>query len=304
MEFTELKSVRDGLLLQLAVSEPKETPRAVVQISHGMMEHKERYFPFMEFLNRHGFACVIHDHRGHGASVKDTKDLGYFYTEDWMDTVEDLYQVTCYAKKRFLDLPVWILGHSMGSLILRCYLKEHDDAVQKVILCGPPTYRAAAGFATALAKRLSDRHGGRYCSRFLYRASNGMYNRGYDTPGGWLNSDPHEVLKYLEDPLCNYHFSVNGYYHLFALMQRAYVKKGWQMKNRDLPILILAGSEDPVVQSQKKARHLVRFLKERGYRDVTLRLYPKLRHELLLERKKDQVYADILAFLEGSAGGA
>ena len=139
MKIEKIKSQKDGLELEIAIFEPSEKPKAIVQISHGMAEHKERYYPFMEFLSKKGFVCVINDHRGHGESVKKKEDHGYFYTENIDYIVDDLHQVTLFAKEKFQSLPVFLFSHSMGTLVSRNYLKKFDGEIEKLVLCGPPT---------------------------------------------------------------------------------------------------------------------------------------------------------------------
>ena len=126
----------DGLVV-----EPEEGVQrtALLQLSHGMSEYKERYLPFMEFMAEHGVVCVIHDHRGHGKSVKSEQDLGFMYGAGGAGLVEDLFLVTKWAKKEYPDLPFVLMGHSMGSLVVRAYAKEHDQELDALIVCGSPS---------------------------------------------------------------------------------------------------------------------------------------------------------------------
>ena len=115
-------------------------PRAIVQLVHGMSEYKERYIPFMEYLTSKGYISVIHDHRGHGKSVKDEADLGYFYDNSGKAIIEDVHQVTTWMKERYgKELPYHLFGHSMGSLVVRCYLKKYDNELDSLIVCGSPS---------------------------------------------------------------------------------------------------------------------------------------------------------------------
>ena len=151
-EFT-IQSKVDGLVLDGLVVEPEEGVQrtALLQLSHGMSEYKERYLPFMEYLAEKGFAAVIHDHRGHGKSVKEKEDLGYTYGGRDKGIVEDLHQVTCWIKEHFPGTPVYMLGHSMGSLAARTYLKEYDGELKKLILTGPPSANPGVDMGLALA---------------------------------------------------------------------------------------------------------------------------------------------------------
>ena len=137
--FSEI-SRADGLKLEVLVTEPPEGRglRGILQISHGMCEHKERYLDFMEYISSLGFACLIHDHRGHGASVRAEGDLGYMYGGGASALLADLHQLTGTARERWPGLPVVLFGHSMGSLAARCYAKRWDNELHELILCGPP----------------------------------------------------------------------------------------------------------------------------------------------------------------------
>ncbi len=141
-----VKSPCDGLNLSTLTVLPQlpEKAEGIVQLIHGMAEHKERYLHFMEFLAAHGYICIIHDHRGHGKSVKSSADLGYFYGQGSDGLVEDTAVVTRYARSRWPNLPVFLIGHSMGSLIARAYTKRSDDQIERLILIGSPSEKGGA----------------------------------------------------------------------------------------------------------------------------------------------------------------
>mgnify|MGYP000113940991 FL=1 len=148
-----LTSKQDGLKLHVLLMEPEQSPKGIVQICHGMAEHKERYEPLMQMLCNNGYISVIHDHRGHGKSVKNASDLGYFYDDSGKAIIEDAHQVTTWMKERYgEELPYHLFGHSMGSLVVRCYLKKYDDELDSLIVCGSPSENKAAKAAEFLAK--------------------------------------------------------------------------------------------------------------------------------------------------------
>ena len=298
MDFYTLNSECDGLSLEVAVTEPHGTPKGIVQISHGMAEHKERYEDFMEYMAANGYVCLIHDHRGHGASVASKEDLGYFYTEDIGHIIEDLYQVTRFAKEKYPGLPIMLFSHSMGTLVSRNYLKKHDVAIDKLILCGPPTENPLAPLGILAARLSILLKGDRYRSPILQKLTFGTYNNGIPLENGWISTDEAEVKKYNGSELCGYIFTNNGFLNLYRLMQQAFCKRGWQVQNPDLPIFIIAGSDDPVIQSEKKFNRLADFLRQRGYCDIRAKLYEGKRHELLNERGKREVYRDIMDFIQ------
>lgn len=299
MKIDKIKSKKDNLEIELAISEPLEgEPKGIVQISHGMAEHKERYFDFMEYLSSKGYVCVIHDHRGHGASAKEINDLGYFYTEDISYIIEDLYQVTEYITSRYKNLNLYIFSHSMGTLVSRNYLKKYDEKIQKIILCGPPTENKLAGVGIFLAKLTKVLKGEKYRSRFLNTLTFGSYNTKHKIENGWICSNEKAVEGYNKDNLCGYIFTTNGFINLFKLMKEAYSKKNWQVKNKNMPIFIIAGKDDKVIQNEEKFNHLKSFLHSIGYVNIKSKLYEGKRHELINEDNHMEVYQDVLNFIE------
>lgn len=299
MEKRTIISNYDGLHLEFMLVKPEntETLKGIVQISHGMTEHKERYEEFLQFLAQNGYLAAIHDHRGHGSSVKSQEDLGYFYTKDANGLVEDLHQVTELLKEEYPGLPVYMIGHSMGSMVSRLYLKKYDKELEKLVLSGPPTKNPAVGFGKILAQITGKLHGEHYRSKGLLLLTFGGYNKGIKQEHGWLCTDEKVVDKFNADPQCNFIFTVNGFQNLYQLLQESFSKKGWMMQKADLPILILAGEQDPVIQNKRKFEALKDFLREIGYKNTESKLYPGMRHEILNEKDRRQVYEDIRLFL-------
>ncbi len=298
MKTEKLVSEFDGLVLELAVCEPEGTPKAIVQFSHGMAEHKERYFPFMEYLAQNGYVCVINDHRGHGASVVDRHGLGYFYTENTDGIVGDLHQVTMWAKKEYPELPVYLFSHSMGTLVARCYMKNYDGEIQKLVLCGPPTRNGAAGFGLVVTRITRLFYHRNSPNKILNAIAFSGFNKGNQVANGWLSYNPANVEAYNADPLCGFVFTCNGFVNLLRLQKGAYTKKGWGVKNPKLPILMIAGKDDPVIQSEKLFEDLDSFLAGKGYENRGKKLYEGMRHEILNEEKNQVVYEDVLHFFE------
>ena len=299
MKIEKIKSRKDNLEIELAISDPPSgEPKGIVQISHGMAEHKERYYDFMEYLSSKGYVCVIHDHRGHGASVKDFNDLGYFYTEDINYIIDDLYQVTEYIMSKYRNHNISIFSHSMGTLVSRNYLKKYDDKIQKIVLCGPPTENKSVGAGIFFAKLIKLFRGDRYRSKFLNTLTFGSYNTKHKIENGWICSNEMAVVGYNKDNLCGYIFTANGFVNLFKMLKEAYNKKNWQMKNKDIPIFIIAGKDDKVIQNEKKFKHLKYFLHDLGYTNISSKLYEGKRHELINEDNHKEVYQNVLDFIE------
>ena len=289
----------DGLPLAAAITAPS-TPKGIIQFSHGMAEHKERYFDFMNYLSGYGYVCVIHDHRGHGESVAQQEDYGFFYTENEQAIIEDLHTVTKFIKNRYPGLPLFLFSHSMGTLVARGFLKKYDSEVERIVLCGPPTYNAAAGLAFLLAKLSKPFHGKKAPNRTLNAMAFSGFNRGNTIPNGWLSENRQNVIEYNEDPKCGFVFTTNGFINLFKLQKGAFHKRNWKVNNPDLSFLVIAGADDPVIRSRKKFEALTGFLRSLGYGNIESKLYAHMRHEILNETGKHLVYRDVVRFLDVS----
>ena len=177
-------------------------------------------------------------------------------------------------------------------------MKKYDSNIHKLILCGPPTKNAGAASALLMAKASRTMKGGMYRNQYIHNLAFKGYDRDEKTANNWLSTDTEKVEAYNNNPLCGYVFTNNGFINLFQLMQEAFSTKGWEKNNLTLPILMIAGEEDPVIQSREKFEQLEQFLKGIGYSDIKSKLYPGMRHELLNERNKEQVYQEILAFID------
>ena len=224
-EETTLLSACDGLPLSLIWGYPQTDIKGVVQLVHGMAEHKERYLGFMEYLTQHGYICVLHDHRGHGKSVRDKEDLGYLYDHEATYIVEDVHQINMLLHKSYPDLPVYLFGHSMGSLVVRAYCKQYDTTIDGLIVCGSPSENKAASFGKALASLMEKSKTDHYRSPLLQKLAFGKHNQNFPdeaSENAWLCSDVEVVKAYDEDPFCGYVFTLNGFANLFALMQKVY----------------------------------------------------------------------------------
>lgn len=300
-EIHRLQANADGLILEVMTVIPDESTKAVLVINHGMCEHKERYLWFMKQMAAQGYACVIADMRGHGASVLSEKDLGYFNGTDTKGVVLDLHQVVYFAKELFPDLPVILFGHSMGSLVVRDYMKAHDFDLAAVILCGAPCHNPAAKGAYLLTRVMSVVPGSHHRSHLLYQLALSGYDRAFKKErkqNGWLSVDQKVCDLYEADSLCGVPFTVDGYRTLTGLISEVYDKDGWDITNPQLPILLIGGGSDPVIGGVKGFRHTVHFLRGRGYEKVRGKLYPGYRHEILNDTCREQVVRDVQIWLK------
>lgn len=291
-----IKSQHDNLELGVSLRIP-DHPKGILQIVHGMAEHRERYHDFMDFCAEHGLVTVIHDHRGHGTSVKDESDYGYFYQDGVKGIVADVHQITEYVRKRFPNLPLTLLGHSMGSLVVRCYTQKYDQDIDALIVCGSPSKRFGSELGVAAVKFLKVLKGERHRSQLVNRLAFGNYNKKFGqvtSPNSWIVSDPAVVAAYDADERDGFVFTLNGFEVLFSLINHAYSKSGWTVQHPNLPILFIAGADDPCIISEKDFLKAVNFMRSRGYHNVESKLYPHMRHEILNETGKIEVWQDAL----------
>lgn len=294
-EHLKIISEFDQLPLDVIVMRPTH-PCGIIQISHGMCEHKERYLDFMKYLSQNGYVCLIHDHRGHGQSVYSQDDLGYFYTDGDKGIVEDLHQLTLWIHAQYPELPLYLFGHSMGSLVVRCFCQEYDQDIQGLIVCGSPSYNPLAGLGIKLAHHYTKSKGHHYRPEVIQKMSFGAFNKNFDktTPNSWICSDNDVVTAYNLNPLCHFIFTANGFESLFKLMKRTYQQDAWQTRQPQLPIHFIAGSNDPCIVNQNKFHEAVNFMQKRGYQHVTSQLFENMRHEILNEKNHKIVYEHIL----------
>ena len=305
-EFT-LQSKYDNLALSCAEytaeGGTQTNAKGVVQIVHGMCEYKERYEGFIDYLTQNGYIVFAHDHRGHGGSVTANENLGYFGDKKGEAIVDDAALVTDEIRRLYPGLSVTLFGHSMGSLVVRAYIQKYEEKIDKLIVCGSPSKNSLAGFGLMLNGVISAFRGKKYRSRLMANASTGGGDDKFPGEGknAWLTRDKTVVEKYNADEKCNFVFSCNGFSNLLHLVKNAYKKKKYPAKHSDLPIFFMAGADDPVIGSEKKWLAAQQFLRDVGYKNVTGKSYPKMRHEILNELGKEEVYADALAFIEISA---
>lgn len=299
-EETVIRSSYDELGISTLICRPETAPKAVVQFAHGMCEHKERYIPFMKFLCDEGYACVIHDHRGHGRSVKSEDDLGFMYEGGWEAVIDDIRAVNRYVSETFPGCRIHLFGHSMGSLAVRCFAKRHDDLIDSLIVCGSPSANPATGAGKTLTRIIAATRGERHRPKLINSIAFEEFNKRFSSEGhnAWLSTDKDNVREYNQDPHCGYVFTANGFISLFSMMQDCYCAKGWKVSKPDLPILFIAGKDDPCITDEKQFGKAVDFIKNAGYGNTGSIMYEGLRHEILNETQKEKVWSDVLGFLE------
>lgn len=298
---TEKKTWNFGERANYAVMWQIVKPKAVLQIVHGMVEHIERYDEFARFANNAGYLVVGHDHVGHGETVKDPENYGAF-PKNWQDLITDVHTLQREVSKKYPDIPYIILGHSMGAFITRLYLAKYGRDVDAAIIMGTGQQpRVQTWTAIGLTKILRVLHGEKYRSKFLEQMSTGMFNRFFSpnrTKADWLSRDEAEVDKYLAHEHHQFIPTLNMYHSLFTFSNYAASPKWIKQIPHALPLLLISGATDPVGKAGKGVKRFYKLLQREGFSDVTLKLYPAARHEILNELNKVEVMRDLVAWMD------
>ncbi|MGN1014388.1 MAG: alpha/beta fold hydrolase [Butyricicoccus sp.] len=278
------------------------TPRGIVQISHGMCEYFSRYTTFAKYLCSLGYIVCGNDHLGHGSSVSSDRALGFFGQKNgWSVLIDDLATLTDIMKRRWPDLPYFLLGHSMGAMVARLYLTRYSDKLDGCILSGTPAHRPLSTVGIRMANSVMHSHGPMYRSCMLNNLATGRNNARIshpDTPFDWLTRDKTIVALYQSDAKCNFIFTAAGFRDLFRLMYYCTLPQCVKTVKNRLPILFLSGDADPVGHYGMGVRRISSLYRYAGFPDVTTILYPDCRHEVLNELNRQTVFADVADWLE------
>ncbi len=295
----ELCSQTDGFKISADMYIP-ENPMAIVQIIHGMAEHKERYEEFCTLLTRLNCVVIIADHRGHGESYDDKIPLGYFADKDgWMTNLKDQHMFTQYVKENYRNLPFFLMGHSMGSLFGCSYLKRYEDDLSGLILSGMPAFAKETAMGRTLASVCCKLAGDKGHSKILIKAAS-PFNAAIKNPRtgfDWLSYNEENVDRYIADELCGFPFTNRGYYDLFSGMMDVFATKDWRVLKKNLPILFVVGQDDPCADVPTGFRKSLDNLADAGYLNIEANVYENMRHEILNESGRKTVYKDIVTWL-------
>lgn len=284
------------------IYEPLCDIRGILQISHGMCEYIERYEEFIDYMAAQGILVCGNDHLGHGDSILSEDDLGYFAPENgWKHLVKDLKYLTDLMKEKYPLIPYFILGHSMGSFLLRAYIMEYGSELRGVIISGTGGPNPLAGFGEYLSKFMIKRKGQRYRSKLFNKIFFHGFNKGIRedlSTFSWLTHDTSIVTQYTNNLKCNYIFTLNGFHNLIKV-QRLTTNKAWANGiPKDIPKLIISGDKDPVGNWGKGINYTYNRLLKANVVDVTLKLYKDGRHEMLNEINRYEVYDDIWKWMK------
>jgi alpha-beta hydrolase superfamily lysophospholipase len=310
--------------LHVVVWEPAGEKKAVLQISHGMVEYIERYDDFARYMASHGIVVAGNDHLGHGKTARNSDELGYMAAYDASRTmVSDLHRVTVCLKRAYEGLPFFLLGHSMGSFLARRYMTEYGydsrypsenirkSSIDGFICLGTGSQPGAALKTANLVYRLERAiRGEKYRSKLMMLLAFGTYQIGIPavtrvdgklrrkSTKDWLSRDTKKVDTYMANPFCSFSFTLKGYKTLFDTIDFIQKENNIARIPKKLPVLFVSGNRDPVGHHGKDVRKLYRKYLSDVSNDVTCILYRGARHEVLHEIEYQKAYDDILKWIK------
>ena len=280
--------------------------RGVVQLAHGMIDYVGRYGFLAEFLTANGYVFAGNDHLGHGKTAASDSDFGYFADEDGILCVlRDLHTMNKHLRDTYPGVPVVLMGHSMGSFLSRLYVERHPHSVSAHIIHGTGGPNPLLPFGKALVKWKTLFHGRRYRSKTIAKLAFSGYNSRFDKSEGmiaWLTRDGATVSGRYDDKFANFIFTVSAYGELFKMLGDSNSKEWFANYPKELPTLVISGDADPVGNYGKGPDYVYKQLMVSGVSDVSIKLYEGARHELFNETNRDEVFADMLSWIESTQG--
>ena len=306
-DFTFLSSDGKTRLHGISWVPENTAPVAVLQLVHGVAEHIDRYDDFARFLNGHGVIVVGHDHLGHGKSLPEGGTPVYFGDGCTWDTpVNDIYVLHTRLKEQYPQLPLLLMGHSMGSFLSRTYLVRYPGTVRAAVLMGTGWQkRAVLDGGLALADLLARRDPAA-TNDMVSELAFGAYNKTFKpnrTAYDWLSLDQENVDAYIADPMCGHDATVGLFREMLRGIRFNQRRENLRRMDGSIPVLLISGEDDPVGGMGEGVRRTYQAFRDAGVADCTLKLYPKLRHELLNERaQRETVYQDIWNWMEAKLG--
>lgn len=281
---------------------PEEKVVCILQIVHGMAEYIERYEDLAQYLGERGVLVTGDDHLGHGKSVAENGVYGYFCEQDPATViVRDVHRLKKLTQEEYPGVPYVILGHSMGSFILRNYLFRYGTGIQGAIVCGTGSQpQALVKFSRMVVALQGAFLGQKHVDKMMDKMAFGSYNKRIENPRtsfDWLCTDESVVDAYVKDKLCGFIFTVNGFRTLFTLLDRLNQEENINAMPKTLPIHFISGDMDPVGNYGKGVRKAYADFEKAGMERISLKLYPGGRHELLNETNRKQVYEDLYPWI-------
>ena len=294
----------DGVNIFYRVFLPETQPKAILQIFHGMAELSARYTDFAEYLTGNGIAVYISDHRGHGKSIASIEDYGVWpHRDEWWRIIADLKQLKDIATNEYPQIPYFVMGHSMGSFLARTFITKYSTELSGVIISGTGTNPTPVlRFGKFVAGTACLFEGYRSKASLLDKLSFGGYNKGYDAPYQWLSRDESQVMKYVDNNLCGGVFSNSFYRAFFTGLIYINKRSTGELIDKHLRMLFVSGDKDPVGNYGVGVEAAAEFYRNLNMPNIQMKLYPDARHEILNEINRNEVYADLLNWIESNMG--
>ena len=282
---------------------PNITPKAIVQIAHGVADHIDRYRDFMAYLAQNGFLVVGNDHLGHGHTIRHDNEQGFFaYKNGWEHAVNDIEKLRIITKSEYPNLPYIFFGHSMGSFLIRTYIIKHPDTYDAAIISGTGHMpKAMIKSGHALANTIVKIKGPKHISKLIDNIAFGSYNKSFSptrTNFDWISSDEEQVDKYVADPLCGFIATASLFSDLMSGLSFITKQENINKMNKSKPVCFISGADDPVGEKGKGVERAYKAFCDAGLSDVYMKLYPGGRHEMLNEVNRSEVYKDICCWID------
>lgn len=276
--------------------------KTVLAVHHGMAEHKKRYHDFFQYLTSNGIAVFMHDMANHGKSNQNSELTGYFGNKNgYKSLVKDFKTTFDMAKNAYPDKKLIVMGHSMGSFIVRCFTAWYNDSpFDAAIYMGTGSANPIAAIGDKVTAMVAKLSGYTSKSKLLDKMTFGAYNDKFEkrTPFDWLSRDTEQVDKYVSDDECGFLFSAQGMNDLVKLNMSANTDEWFESVPKDKPILLISGDMDPVGDYGRGIMDIYDKLIATNHSKAQIKLYSLARHEILNEINKDEVYEDLLSYIE------
>lgn len=277
--------------------------KGIIQLAHGMIDYVGRYERLADYLTGEGYIFAGHHHLGHGKSASRSEDFGIFAEKGGIDLlIADMHTMNKYLRDTFPTLPLIIMGHSMGSFITRLYIEEHPHSMRGVIIHGTSGPNPLLPFGRTLASLISKLKGPRHRSRLITKLAFGSYNSKFpkfEGSNAWLTRDVERVSGRAEDKYTGFLFTVSGYADLFDMIKRANSHSWFSEYPKELATLVISGDMDPVGNYGKGPDYVYKHLLIAGCKKVDIKMYEGARHELFNETNSEEVFADIVGWVDG-----
>ncbi|MGL6154416.1 serine aminopeptidase domain-containing protein [Cetobacterium sp.] len=287
-------------MIKIEIIYPKgETPLAIVQIIHGMGEHSKRYLDFVKFLNKNKIAVALSNHRAHGLHAYENNKLGKF-SKSFKVLVFDQIEISKQIKKFYPKIPLFILGHSMGSFIAQGHMKISSKIIEGYIFmgsCYQDRFLVKSGKVLFKTISLFSKNPRKIFNNIFFLGANSKIKDTNKNNFSWLSTDSKVVQNFIEDPLCGFPYTPIFYYNFLDFLSNLHRKNNFDFVKKNIPIFLISGLEDPIGLYGKGVKELYNFYRNLGFTKLSLKLYKNFRHEILNEINKEKVYEDILQWI-------